>query len=130
MVNDKDSFTISHYPFTIRKHEDSPDGTHPNTELPVLDLPDVPEPFALLSSGLDAFPPVGIHVFEILQEDLYRLLHHGRGHQRFDGDVAAFDVQAHLASQDQQLAGDVLALEVVARIGLGVAQGVRLVDDL
>ncbi len=51
------------------------------------------------------------------------------GHQRLDVDVGGVELDAGGAGEDEQLAADVGAREIVARIGLGVASGAGRADQ-
>ncbi len=52
------------------------------------------------------------------------------GHQALDFDVGELQLEAQLTAQDDELAGDVHAREVIARIGLRVAPLARIADDV
>ena len=49
--------------------------------------------------------------------------------QAVDADIVELHLQSGLARQDQQLAGDVLAGQILARIGLGVAEPVGFANE-
>ncbi len=53
-----------------------------------------------------------------------------RGHEALDPDIGELELEAHLAAEDDELAGDVHAREVIAWVGLRVASLARVADDL
>ncbi len=53
-----------------------------------------------------------------------------RGHEALNLDIAQLELEAHLAAEDDELAGDVHPGEVIARVGLRIASLARIADDI
>jgi hypothetical protein len=91
---------------------------------------DVTQHLAASTRRLEARPHGGIVCRQTAKEFVDRTLLEARRHQTLNLDVRHLELESHLATEDDQLAGDVHAGQIVARIRLRVAPLLRLGDDV